>query len=609
MASTRQLKRLAEDTQQLAKCMQQYADYLDDQRNAIGERHSLQHPVRLLADNVNVQHRHAVFAPKDCYKALDEAVQKAEPFKPVSIHNFMPEYNNGTGRFRFFENLHLSVPVDMLKYAPGGSYLALGFVWKVSKERTPEQEQTQTIQIYETIRCQLPQFHSRAMKAAFKEEFQRLSTITPSVIETIYQRLTLDRSTHANPVVNERIRLILLGETGLIEDLRTQNQGRPNTKYDTFFEHLGCVVNEVMAADERRHGEAHLAHWISLPDLIHQAACKCPPNTAIPSKALVRIQFTPKNPYSQAALQFTSRFPVQYKIQVRQLRASHPDNHFVAALLLYLKHFVILLGKAKCCLLFCDDKAKVPFGEPGHVVSTGVRGRSSLAPTTSTYNAADHDFNHKGSLTPSVYFDSVIPESVQTSFYRGKIHVSVKDSVFQQSNPLRHGAAMLHILRNRQGGVPPVLAKFSDGGTDQRITLQNVKCSLIAVFKLLNLDLLIACRCAPGQSWINLAERCMSLLNLGLQNCALERGSCSQEVEKKVKYLGGGAAIREAGAADPNLAAEWKESVKPLQVFVKTTFQSSLPQYHIILKVKLNGLGKNILISFDIFLENIECFL
>lgn len=566
MESTQSLKILSEDIKELAKCMQQYAEYLDVQAKTESERSSLFHPVRMLVDNVNVQHRHAVSTLKDCYRGLDETINQANYLEPVSINDFMPEFDNGTQRYRFFENLHLNVPVDMLKYAPGGSHMALGFVWKVAEKRTAEQEKTETVQIYEQLRAELPQFHTRAMKAAFKQEFERLSKITPSVIESIYQRLALDSSSHTNPAANERIRLILLGETGLVEDLRTHNPGRPNTTYDKFFEVLGSVIDEVIAADDRRHGEAHLAHWISLPDLISQAASKCPPETPIPCKDLVRIQFTPKNPYSQSALRFTSRFPVQYKIQRRQLRASHPDDHFVAALLLYLKHFVTMLGQATCCLLFCDDKAKVPFGEPGHVLSTGVRGRSSLAPTTTTYVAEDHDLHHKGSLTPSVYFQSKIPPSVKTSFYTGQIHVSVNDSILQQSTPLRHGAAIVHLLRGGPGGPPPVVTKFSDGGTDQRITLEHVKCSLIAVFKVLNLDLLVACRCAPGQSWINLAERCMSLLNLGLQNCSLERESCSEEVEAKLKRLSGLAAIREAGERDPDLAEAWSKAVKPLQV-------------------------------------------
>ena len=71
-------------------------------------------------------------------------------------------------------------------------------------------------------------------------------------------------------------------------------------------------------------------------------------------------------------MSFTGRFAVKYKIQHRQLRGAHPDDHFCAAILLYIKHLSVVLQK-ECALFFCDDKAKVNAGEPGIVVSTGVK--------------------------------------------------------------------------------------------------------------------------------------------------------------------------------------------------------------------------------------------
>ena len=47
-------------------------------------------------------------------------------------------------------------------------------------------------------------------------------------------------------------------------------------------------------------------------------------------------------------------------------------------------------------LLSCDDKAKVDFGEPGAVLSTGVRGKKRLIPMTSSLEALDHDVSKKG---------------------------------------------------------------------------------------------------------------------------------------------------------------------------------------------------------------------
>ena len=56
--------------------------------------------------------------------------------------------------------------------------------------------------------------------------------------------------------------------------------------------------------------------------------------------------------------------------------------------------------------------------------------------------------------------------------------------------------------------------------------------SIVCLFLRLNLDMIVAVRCAPHQSWTNLAERCMSILNLALQNVALQRESMPEEFEK-----------------------------------------------------------------------------
>ena len=58
------------------------------------------------------------------------------------------------------------------------------------------------------------------------------------------------------------------------------------------------------------------------------------------------------------------------------------------------------------------------------------------------------------------------------------------------------------------------------------------------MFKQLKLDSLIAIRTAPGQSYVNIVEQIMSILNIGFQNVALEREeSGSGEEIRKCKNL------------------------------------------------------------------------
>ena len=81
---------------------------------------------------------------------------------------------------------------------------------------------------------------------------------------------------------------------------------------------------------------------------------------------------------------------------------------------------------------------------------------------------------------------------------------------------------------------PSILMKYTDGGTDQRNTLQSVKAASICLFNELDLDFMIAARCVPRHSYVNLAERIMGILNLGLQNVATERAPGDDEsIEKR----------------------------------------------------------------------------
>ncbi len=79
----------------------------------------------------------------------------------------------------------------------------------------------------------------------------------------------------------------------------------------------------------------------------------------------------------------------------------------------------------------------------------------------------DHDI-HRASITPSVYLVVDVPDSVEKSFHRIQVHVTLSDSVFEQSSPFRHSATISKILQGRK-------LKFTDGGTDQCNMLEAVK--------------------------------------------------------------------------------------------------------------------------------------
>ena len=62
----------------------------------------------------------------------------------------------------------------------------------------------------------------------------------------------------------------------------------------------------------------------------------------------------------------------------------------------------------------------------------------------------------------------------------------------------------------------------------------SVKLSMIALFLDLNLDVLIAMRTAPSNSWANPVERVMSIVNIGLQGVGVMRRKGNDAFEKAI---------------------------------------------------------------------------
>ncbi|XP_041378644.1 uncharacterized protein LOC121390784 [Gigantopelta aegis] len=501
---------------------------------------------------------------------VDQAVKSSGKLNPVLFDEFVhleKPFATNDERYRYLHDLQLSGPVDILRFSPGGSSTTTVCLCQVEEDRCETQILTEGALFLQKMRNNLKEFHTRTQRRLFKEKPKNVACILPSVADVLYKELALDATAH--PSTQKRIRFIFLGETGLIKDLRSLNPGRPSNVYDTFFDALAGIVENIAAADDRRHGTAHMSEFISLEEMINKARDVCPEGTPIPSKSLVRLQFAPKKPYAKVALNFTSRIKVQYKIQRRQLRLTHPDDHFCNAQFRYLKERAIKL-KNNCTLMFCDDKAKVPYGEPGSSVSTGVRGKVSIVPTSTTLVALDHDMT-KASLTPSVVLDCNIPESIDKSFVQGRVTTVINDSIFQTASPFRHAIVLAKVMKQKKD-IPPVLLKFTDGGTDQRKTLESVKCASIYLFKNLNLDMLLLGRCAPGHRYVNPAERVMSILNIGLQNVSLEQAKSSDEVEALLKKCNSVADIRTMATKNPHIKPAWLELVQPLQSLIQNRF-------------------------------------
>ena len=69
----------------------------------------------------------------------------------------------------------------------------------------------------------------------------------------------------------------------------------------------------------------------------------------------------------------------------------------------------------------------------------------------------------------------------------------------------------------------PILYCLLMVGADDNLTFLYIQCVLLALFKISDFDVINVGRCVPYQSYINPAERVMSVLNIGLQGLALDR--------------------------------------------------------------------------------------
>lgn len=398
---------LRSDLEKLALSMGSYADYLQHSVEKQQKRQALDHPVRQVGDSCTLSHRPSATEVNPRYAVLDNVVSSREPYQYIMfdesshISNPFKDYNV---KYYFFEKLQLSIPVDMLQYSPGGPGGSVVVLWRTPEERDSVNEVlNMSLKVVENVKPLLPEYHTRFMKSQFLKKISNLQVkLTPAILRFIYSELTLDASADQNPALEERIRQAIMSEDAdLVTDLRHLNKGRPNDSFEVFFQGLSQKVEEIAAADERRHQVEHMSKFISIKDLIQQVEADLPENTPIPSESTVLFSFVPKNAHRKAAKLYKSRVPLQFKIQSRQLRSSHQDDHYCAAQFRYIREYAVTF-KEHVTFLCVDDKAKVDFGEPGAANSTGVRGKKSIVPVTSTLAAMDHDLQTKGSITPSV---------------------------------------------------------------------------------------------------------------------------------------------------------------------------------------------------------------
>ena len=192
------------------------------------------------------------------------------------------------------------------------------------------------------------------------------------------------------------------------------------------------------------------------------------------------------------------------------------------------------------------------------------RGKRVIVCKDESFEVADHDFT-KFSLIPSVTLEVDIPEEVSDSWYRGQVHIGLKEGVFEPSSPQRHVTELKSCLSVAN---KPILFVYTDGGPDHRLTYLSVKLSLVSIFLEFDLDFLCACRTAPCHSWRNPVERVMSIINLGFQCVGIMRQKMDDDYEQQVDKCKNMSQLRHLTTKKPDVIPNTLDSIAPVKILL-----------------------------------------
>lgn len=147
-------------------------------------------PVRCFGDGISVKVLLSNSKSHPSLVAVEQALERADMYSYLSLEDFLPE--NSQRRYAFIRRLEdgLKMSCVLLTYSNKGNF---HFVWKYDGSEGEILEKSQAT--IETVRREIPTFHTRAMRKLIQEKFGRLSPkIKPHQFRFIYKDLTCDCS-------------------------------------------------------------------------------------------------------------------------------------------------------------------------------------------------------------------------------------------------------------------------------------------------------------------------------------------------------------------------------------------------------------------------------
>lgn len=162
------------DIKNLADCLSSYKDYLNEKVAKMTANHNLDHPVRTVGTHTTVEHREKASSEIDNkYVLLDSKMKELDGqtnflFFDESKHIEKP-FSTNMQRYRFLNEIQLSMPVDIFRFSPGGSILSTIGILRTVENRTEAKKLTDSARFIQLHKEKFLEFHTRAQKSAFKE--------------------------------------------------------------------------------------------------------------------------------------------------------------------------------------------------------------------------------------------------------------------------------------------------------------------------------------------------------------------------------------------------------------------------------------------------------
>uniref|UniRef100_U9SFI0 Uncharacterized protein n=1 Tax=Rhizophagus irregularis (strain DAOM 181602 / DAOM 197198 / MUCL 43194) TaxID=747089 RepID=U9SFI0_RHIID len=486
--------------ERFSKCLNEYSTYLKEQDIKMSENHNLSIPVRSIDDLISVKVYDRIQFNSNSYNrqkyaSLNNKLSTIPCWEVMDVEPFVP--SEPSKKYTFIHNLpeNMCQKFGIFRYSSGNNAFNACFLWRVDESLNNEEIMNKSYTICNCLKSEMPTYHIQFMRKQFQHKADLILDMPTKYHQAraLYQDLTGNSSLATNMTEKQIMlkQLLINGDDKVIVDLRNLNK-------------------EHVAVDDRWHGTVvHLSHAISVRDLIAQVTKICPPNTSVPSKQWLRMQFGPNNETVKVSEYYTGRLNIKYMVQARQLRVDHPDFHYASALFRYEREMAVRYREYSN-LIFMDDKHRCKVGEPGYPV------------------AAVEQENH-------VIMHAKIPQLIDELFYCGKVYVDLKDPVFEPSNAARHATELYEIVAKTN--KPYLLFLYTDGGPDHQVKFIKTQLALISLFLALDLNYLVAVRTPPGHSWKNPVERIMSILNLGLQCMAEKTPSLKEGLKQNLNPM------------------------------------------------------------------------